>query len=207
MKLLHLDSSPSGERSVSRHLSAEFVRSWKAANPGGTVISRDTTTSDIPAVTAEWIGAIHTPEAARTDGQRALLTLAEILIDELVAADEYVLGVPMHNFSIPATLKLWIDQVAIPNKTFSYATGRPVGLLTAKKATILIASGGIYDPGTAMVSLNHAEPYLRTIFGFFGVTDVTFLSAGGTSSLNSGGDRQAFLEPLVASVRAQFQMA
>ena len=207
MKLLHLDSSPAGERSVSRHLSAEFVRNWKIANPGGSVISRDTTTSEIPPVTAEWIGAIHTPEAHRTDRQHGLLTLAYSLIAELLAADEYVLGVPMHNFSIPATLKLWIDQVAIPNKTFSYATGRPVGLLTGKKATILIASGGSYDPGTAMVSLNHAEPYLRTIFGFLGVTDVTFLSAGGTASLNSGGDRQSFLEPLVNSVRAQFQAA
>ena len=206
-KLLHLDSSPAGERSVSRHLSAEFVRNWKTANPDGIVITRDTTTSEIPPVTAEWVGAIHTSEASRSAKQRELLILANTLIAELVEADEYVLGVPMHNFSIPATLKLWIDQVAIPNKTFSYANGRPVGLLTGKKATILIASGGMYDAGTAMVSLNHAEPYLRTIFGFFGVTEVTFLSAGGTYSLNGRGDRRAFLEPLVASVRAKFQAA
>ncbi|HEY0759134.1 MAG TPA: NAD(P)H-dependent oxidoreductase [Acidisarcina sp.] len=207
MTLLHLDSSPAGERSVSRHLSAEYVHNWKLANPGGSVITRDTTTSEIPPVTAEWITAIYTPEAARSERQRELLTLSDSLVAELVAADEYILGVPMHNFSIPSTLKLWIDQVAVPNKTFSYATGRPVGLLTGKRATILIASGGMYDAGTAMMSLNHAEPYLRTIFGFFGVTDVTFISAGGTSSLNSGADRQSFLEPLVALVRAQFQVA
>ena len=206
-KLLHLDSSPAGEFSVSRHLSAEFVRNWEIANPDGIVIVRDTTTSQIPPVTGEWIGAMHIPEDARTERQRSLLTLADTFIAEMVAADEYVLGVPMHNFSIPSTLKLWIDQVALPNKTFSYVNGRPVGLLTGKKATILIASGGTYDAGTAMVSLNHAEPYLRTIFGFFGVTDVTVLSAGGTSSLARGGDRDTFLEPLVASVRAQFQAA
>ena len=206
-KLLHLDSSPAGEFSVSRHLSAEFVHNWEIANPDGIVIVRDTTTSQIPPVTGEWIGAIHIPEDARTERQRSLLTLADTFIAEMVAADEYVLGVPMHNFSIPSTLKLWIDQVALPNKTFSYVNGRPVGLLTGKKATILIASGGTYDAGTAMVSLNHAEPYLRTIFGFFGVTDVTVLSAGGTSSLARGGDRDTFLEPLVASVRAQFQAA
>ena len=207
MTLLHLDSSPTGERSVSRHLSAEFVRHWKLANPGGTVITRDTSTSEIPPITAEWIVARYTPEADRSDKQRELLSLAYTLIEELVAADEYVLGVPMHNFSIPSTLKLWIDQVAIPNKTFSYASGGPVGLLKGKKATILIASGGVYGAETAMVSLNHAEPYLRTIFGFFGVNDVTFLSAGGTSSLKSEGEREAFLEPHIAAIRAQFKVA
>ena len=205
--LLHLDSSPMGDRSVSRHLTAEFQKEWKLANPDGIVIARDTTTTNIPPVTAEWFGAVHTPATARTQRQQDLLGLADTLIGELIDADEYVLGIPMHNFSIPSTLKLWIDQVALPGRTFSYIDGRPVGLLTGKRAYILIASGGSYDAGTAMASLNHAEPYLRTIFGFFGVTDVNFLSAGGTSSLARGGDRQSFLEPLVASVRAQFQAA
>jgi FMN-dependent NADH-azoreductase len=171
------------------------------------VLTRDTSTSDIPPVTAEWLAASRTPDAARTETQRQMLALSDILIAELVAADEYVLGVPMHNFSIPATLKLWIDQVAVANKTFSYGTGRPVGLLAGKKATIVIASGGQYDAGTAMASLDHAEPYLRTVFAFLGVTDVSFLAAGGTGVLNHGGDRQSFLEPHVASVRAQFQAA
>jgi len=205
--LLHLDSSPLGETSISRHLSAEFVLNWKLANPDGTVITRDTTTTAIPPVTAAWVGAAYTPEAALNPGQRELLSLSDTLVAELFAADEYIFGVPMHNFSIPSTLKLWIDQIARVNKTFSYATGRPVGLLTGKRATILIASGGVYDAGTAMASYNFAEPYLRTVFAFLGVTETTFLSAGGAAALNYGADRQAFLEPLVASVRAQFQPA
>ena len=205
--LLHLDSSPLGETSISRHLSAEFVRNWKLANPDGVVIQRDTTTSAIPPVTAAWVGAAYTPEDALNAGQRELLSLSDSLIAELLAADEFVLGVPMHNFSIPSTLKLWIDQVARVNKTFSYATGRPVGLLTGKRATILIASGGSYDAGTAMASYNHVEPYLRTVFGFLGVTDVTVISAGGASALNYGADRQEFLAPHVAAVQAQFQPA
>jgi len=205
--LLHLDSSPLGEASISRHLSAEFVTNWKLANPDGVVITRDTTTSAIPAVTAAWVGAAYTPEASLSPEQRQLLSLSDELIAELFGADEFVFGVPMHNFSIPSTLKLWIDQIARVNKTFSYATGTPVGLLTGKKATILIASGGQYDAGTAMASYNFAEPYLRTVLGFLGVVDTTFLAAGGASALARGGDRQAFLEPHVASIRAQFQAA
>ena len=205
--LLHLDSSPMEKVSVSRHLTAEFVKNWKDANPDGTVIVRDTTTSAIPPVTAAWVGAAYTPEAALTPAQRETLALSDTLIAELFAADEYVVGVPMHNFGIPSTLKLWIDQIARVNKTFSYATGAPVGMLTGKRATILIATGGWYDAGTVMASYNHVEPYLRTVLGFLGVTDVTVLAAGGAAALNRGADRQTFLEPHVAAVRAQFQPA
>jgi FMN-dependent NADH-azoreductase len=205
--LLHLDSSPLGDHSISRHLSAEFVRNWKLAHPDGKVITRDTTTSSIPPVTAAWVGAAYTPADALNPAQKEVLALSDTLIAELFAADEYVLGVPMHNFSIPSTLKLWIDQIARVNKTFSYATGTPVGLLKGKKATILIASGGSYDPGTAMASYNHAEPYLRTVFGFLGVADLTVIPAGGSAVLNQGGDRQKFLAPYEETVRSQFQAA
>jgi FMN-dependent NADH-azoreductase len=202
--LLHIDSSPLGEASVSRHLTREFVLNWKLANPGGRVIVRDLATTSIPPVNAAWIGAVYTPEAARTSDQRNLLTLSDTLVAELQAADEFVFGVPMHNFSVPSTFKLWIDQITRVNKTFSYATGTPVGLLTGKKATILIAAGGSYDRGTAMASFNFVEPYLRTLFGFLGVADTTFLTAGGAAALNRGADRQAFFQPLVESIRTQF---
>ena len=206
--LLDIDSSPLAETSISRQLTAEFVRSWKLATPTGKVITRDLAITSIPPVTGAWVGAAYTPEDSRTPDQRNLLTLSDSLIAELQAADEYVLGVPMHNFSIPAVLKLWIDQVARVNKTFSYATGTPVGLLTGKKATIMIASGGKYDAGTAMASFNFVEPYLRTVFGFLGVTDTTFITAGGAAALNYGRiDRQTFLQPHVDSIHAQFQPA
>ena len=202
--LLHIDSSPLGEASVSRHLTREFVLNWKLANPGGRVIVRDLATTSIPPVNAAWIGAVYTPEAALNPAQRELLAISDTLIAELQAADEFVFGVPMHNFSVPSTFKLWIDQITRVNKTFSYATGTPVGLLTGKKATILIAAGGSYDRGTAMASFNFVEPYLRTLFGFLGVTDTTFLTAGGAAALNRGADRQAFFQPLVESIRTQF---
>jgi FMN-dependent NADH-azoreductase len=206
--LLHLDSSPLGETSISRHLTSQFVQEWKAANINGKIITRDLTATVIPPITAAFVGALYTPADTLTSEQRDLTALSDTLIAELQSADEYVLGVPMHNFSIPSVLKLWIDQICRVNKTFSYATGTPVGLLTGKKATLLIASGGIYDAGTAMASYNFVEPYLRTVLGFLGVTDVTAIAAGGASAINYGKiDRASFLEPHVESIRAQFQAA
>lgn len=202
--LLHIDSSPLGEASISRHLTAEFVEQWQLANPDGKVITRDLTTSGLTALDGQWIGAAYTPEAARTPEQKQALALSDTLIDELFAADEYVLGVPMHNFSIPGTFKLWIDQIARAGKTFAYADGAPKGLLTGKKATFLIASGGVYGAGSAMASFNFVEPYLRTVFAFLGVADTTFQTAGGTASLMRGGNREELLLPQVEAIRARF---
>ncbi len=204
--LLHIDSSPLGEASVSRHLTSQFVQSWKSANPDGVVITRDVTASNIPPVTAAWIGAVYTPAESLTTEQKKETALSDTLIAELFTADEYVLGVPMHNFSIPSTLKLWIDQIARVNKTFSYATGTPVGLLKGKKAHLFTASGGAYDAGTAMASYNFVEPYLRTVLGFLGVTDTTVVNAGGASALMQGKiDRASFLKPYVDAIAAEFQ--
>jgi FMN-dependent NADH-azoreductase len=127
------------------------------------------------------------------------------LLAELEQADEYVFGVPMHNFGVPSVLKLWIDQISRVGKTFSYADGKPKGLLLGKKATFIIATGGIYDAQTQMASFNFVEPYLRSLFGFFGLTDTTFLTTGGTMALNHGQDRDAFLAPYLQAVQTYVQ--
>jgi len=204
--LLHIDSSPLIEAgSISRTLSAEFVQNWKQANGDGRVITRDLTTTELPPINAAWIGAVFTPKEARTPEQRQGLALSDALIAELRAADEYVIGVPMHNFAAPSVIKLWIDQIVRAGETFAYIDGAPQGLLKNKKATFLIASGGVYGAGTAMASFNFVEPYLRTVFGFIGVTDATFVSAGGAAALMYGQiDRDTFLQPHLESVRAQF---
>ena len=203
--LLHLDSSPLYGRSVSRQLSAAFVERWKSLHPGATVMDRDLNATSLPPVSAEWIGAAYTPEEARTPEQKKVLALSDELLAELGRADEYVIGVPMHNFGVPSVLKLWIDQISRVGKTFSYDNGTPKGLLVGKKATFIVATGGFYDPQTQMASFNFVEPYLRSLFGFFGVTDATFLSAGGTMALNHGQDRDAFLAPHLEAVESHAQ--
>ena len=89
-------------------------------------------------------------------------------------------------------------------KTFSYEGGTPAGLLRGKKATFLVATGGSYEQGTPMAAMNHIDPYLRSVFGFLGVTDVTFINAGGTARARYGVDRATILEPALASIHAQF---
>src|SRR5580693_8513992 len=203
--LLHIDSSPLYGRSVSRELTAAFVSQWKASHPDGRVIDRDLNATAMPPVNAEWVGAAYTPDDARTPEQKQVLALSDTLLAELEQADEYVFGVPMHNFGVPSVLKLWIDQIARVGRTFSYAGGTPKGLLTGKKATFIIATGGNYDPQTQMASFNFVEPYLRSVFGFLGVTDATFLTAGGTAALNYGQDRDAFLAPHLQVVQTHAQ--
>jgi FMN-dependent NADH-azoreductase len=199
--LLHIDSSPLYGRSVSRQLTGAFVAQWKSSHPDGTVIYRDLNATEIPPISAEWVGAVYAQEAAHTPQQKQLLSLSDSLLAELEQADEYVVGVPMHNFGVPSVLKLWIDQITRVGKTFSYADGRPKGLIIGKKATFIIATGGIYDAQTQMASFNFVEPYLRSLFGFLGLTDVTFLTASGTMALNHGQDRDVFLAPHLQAVQ------
>ena len=203
--LLHIDSSPLYGRSVSRELSAAFVAQWKSSQPDGKVLTRDLSATAIPPITADWVGANHTLEPARTPQQKGLLSLSDSLLAELEQADEYVLGVPMHNFNVPSVLKLWIDQIARVGRTFSYADGKAKGLLVGKKATFIIATGATYGAQTQMASLNFVEPYLRSLFGFLGVTDTTFLTAGGTTALSHGRDRGEFLAPHLQAVRTRAQ--
>jgi FMN-dependent NADH-azoreductase len=204
--LLHIDSSAAGDASISRHLTAQFTEKWLAANPTGTVITRDLTTMQIPPVTGAWIAARMTPADARTLEQKDLLALSDSLIADLKAADEYVFGVPMYNFGIPAILKLWIDQIARPGETFSYVNGAPEGLLTGKKATFVIASGGDYSPETAMASYNFTAPYLKAVFGFLGVTDTLLINAGGAMAVAFGKiDLPTFMQPHIESISHRIQ--
>ena len=199
--LLHLDSSPLSS-SVTRELGQEFEKTWKAAHPEGTVIYRDLAVSPLKAVDAGWVYAVYTPTEARTPEQATTLEVSDELLAELERADEYVFGVAMHNFSIPSVFKLWIDQISRVGRTFTYGPEGPKGLLTGKKLTLLIASGGNYAPGTPYAAYDFVEPYLRAVFGFIGVTDITVVTAGGTSALMSPAtDRQAFLAPTLETVR------
>lgn len=199
--LLHLDSSPL-ESSISRELTREFTNAWKEKNPEGKVIDRNLSAAPSKPIDQIWVGAAYTPEAARTEEQKAVLADSDALIAELEQADEIVIGVAMHNFSIPSVLKLWIDQVARSGKTFSYGANGPEGLLKGKKATILIATGGVYEAGTPGASMNFVEPYLRAVLGFLGITDVTFVTAAGAAQIMMGAvDRETFLKPTLQQVR------
>jgi FMN-dependent NADH-azoreductase len=185
--LLKIDSSPRGEHSVSRQLTAAFTARWLESHPGSKVVERDLYAGPaIPLLDLNWIGASFTPVDARTPEQTSALAVSETLIGELQAADEYVIGVPMMNFAPPAAFKAWIDQIVRAGRTFQYTASGAEGLLKDKKATFLISSGGVYQPNTPMAAMDFVIPYLRTIFGFIGVTNAEFIAADGISQVMQG---------------------
>ena len=184
--LLKIDVSPRGDHSVSRKLGQQFAEQFQQANSGATVVTRDLATTNIPFVDLPWIGAAYTPEEARTPEHKAALKISDDFIAEIKAADHILLTAPMYNFAVPAVLKAWIDHVVRVNVTFKVTPeGQYIGLLENKKATIIIASSGDYS-APPMDGYNAEKSYLKQIFGFLGITDVSFLDAGGTYVLNSG---------------------
>ena len=171
--VLHIDSSPRGERSHSRTVSAELVAAIAAAHPDTTVTYRDLGHNPPPHVTEAWIAGAYSPPEAQTAETRAALAISDELIAELKAADILVFGVPMYNFNVPSTFKAYIDNIVRVGVTF----GRDYsGLVTGKKAFVVTARGAAgYGAGEAMGAMNHQDPFLRTVFGFIGITDVTFI--------------------------------
>lgn len=206
--LLQLDSSPMGEDSVSRRLTREFARLWRAAHPHGEVLYRDVTRFAIPAVDAEWVAANYTPLASRTPRQQSLLALSTSLTQELLDADEYVLGVPMHNWGPASVFKLWADQIVHFGRTMRVTPASTVGTLEAKKLTVFITAGRRYGRGLEDPSRNHVQPWLRTFFENLGIRDMRLVFVDGTAAIRRGEvDMASFLSAHLASVRSLFAAA
>ena len=175
MKLLRIDSSARSS-SVTRQLTAKFVEEWKKNHPTGEVIQRDLSTTVLPHITDHWAGA-HLEPSQLTPAQRNYLAISDGLIEELQAADTIVIGAPMYNFAIPSSLKAWIDQIVRMGKTIGYGASGARGLLANKRVIVVTSRGGAYGKGTPAEKFDFQEPYLRHIFGFIGLTDVTFIHA------------------------------
>jgi FMN-dependent NADH-azoreductase len=176
MKLLRIDSS-ARRNSVSRQLTQTFVESWKKENPAGEVIERDLATTPLPPITDEWTLALHTDPAKRTPAQQESLAVSDLLVEELQAADTIVIGAPMHNFTVSALLKSWIDQIVRVGRTVAWGASGPEGLLKGKRVVIVTSRGRSFRPGTPTAAYDYQEPYLRHILAFIGVSAVTFIHA------------------------------
>ena len=199
--LLHIDSSPRGTYSFSRTLSTKAVETWRTKHPEGKVIARDLTITPMTFVDLDWIMGAYTPPEQHQENHKRALALSNELIGELLEADTVIIGAPMYNFNLPAVLKAWIDHVVRAGKTFQYTPEGPKGLASGKKATVLVASAGQYAAGSPTASFDAFTPYMRHILGFIGITDVSFVQAGGTAPVDQGKvDRGAFLAPVLEQV-------
>ena len=166
--VLNIQASARHDGSVTRQLSDKILTEIVADQ----TITRDLATG-LPLLDAAWLAANFTIADDRTDVQRETLALSDSLITEIKQADTIVIGSPVYNFSVPAVLKAWIDQIARVGVTFKYTPDGPVGLLSGKRAIIVIASGG-----TPVGSdIDYASGYLKHIMGFIGITDVTIIAA------------------------------
>ena len=219
MKLLHIDSSISGSRSVSRQLTASIVARLKQTTPSLEITYRDIAAMPVP---HHWeallnlklkalsergalnAGAIHLQitdargnDAADAQLQHDFATINAVL-NEFVAADIVVLGAPMYNFCIPSQLKTWIDCLAAPGQTFRYTATGVEGLCGGKRIIVGSSRGGFYSAPSPMAALDHQESYLTGFFGFMGVSDIAFVRAEG---VNLGTEQRArALESALAEV-------
>lgn len=183
--LLHIKTSINGDASKSNQLSNAIIEKLKKTYSECSIETLDLSKNPLPFLTTEIFQAFSTPKDARSQIQTGIIQPSEIAIKQIKSADIVVLGVPLYNFSIPASLKAWLDQIARANETFSYATGSPQGLLTDKKVYLAIASGGVYSEGM-MKAYDFTENYLRAVLGFMGMTDVTTFRLEGIFVPNMG---------------------
>jgi len=173
--LLVINSSAAGAASVSKQLIDETVARLRTADPALVVVERDLGANPVPHLTADSTAAIRGAEPAN-DAQRAAKALSDSLVAELKAADTLIIGAPMYNFGIPSTLKAWFDHVLRAGVTFKYGEKGPVGLLEGKRAIVVESRGGLYSSGPTQ-AMDSQEPHLRTMLGFIGISDVTFVRA------------------------------
>ena len=182
MKVLHIDSSITGDASLSRQLSAAVVDALRARAPDLEVIRRDLDAQPLP----------HLDGQALAGGDAAV-------VQEFLDADVVVIGAPMYNFTVSSQLKAWIDRVLIAGKTFRYTAEGPEGLAGGRTVIIASSRGGLYGAETPTAAADFQEPYLRWVFGFIGVSDVRFVRAEGVAY---GPDqRQAALDAGLVAAR------
>jgi len=181
--LLVIETSPRGDASISRQLTRRFVARWRETHPGGDVVVRDLADSALPHVSAPWLQAYFTPPDHQSAEMRAALRQSDELVAELRAADHVLIATPVYNYNVPAALKAWVDHIVRKGLTLGF-DGK--GLLEGRKATVLIASGGVYTEGSPIRDRDIAPQYLRLILNVIGISDVTVVAGGGAKAVDLG---------------------
>lgn len=188
-EILHINASARVDGSVTRDISAQLVQQLQHQH-GASIVTRDVATG-VEFIDENWIGANFTDPAERNREQKTILAVSDELVAELQQASHIVIAAPIYNFSVPATLKAWIDQVARARVTFRYTENGPEGLLKGKKAYLVVASGGV-PLGS---EVDYASTYLRHVLGFLGIEDVTLVNA---NELGQAANEEAVREQLAA---------
>ncbi len=180
--ILRLDSSVFGNQGVSAQLNDHLVEQIRTQHGDVRVLQRDLAEQALPHVTSEFIGALGKPAGERTPQEAARVALADQLIEELRQADYLLVGAPMYNFTIPSTLKTWMDYVARAGDTFKYTANGAVGLLTQTQVFVSASRGGVHrDQYT-----DNVVPLLTSFFSLLGLSDIQVIYAEGVNMGNDG---------------------
>ncbi|MCK9899363.1 NAD(P)H-dependent oxidoreductase [Frankia sp. Cpl3] len=172
--LLHVDSSLAPEGSVSRGIAAAYVEAWRDRNSQGTVTHRDLAATPPPHLSWTLVSSGFADPEQFTSEQAEAVRIREEYLAEVEKADEYVISVPMYNYSYPSTIKAWLDQIIVMGRTAGGAAGD--GVLAGRKVTVVTAQGGSYAPGTPKEGWDHQVPYLRHAFEVLGADDIEFIT-------------------------------
>ncbi len=178
--LLHIDSSILGDASVSRAISAAVVERLKTLDGSLAVHTRDLTQPMVHHLSGAYLAG-QSAEVKHDQAMQEDLDLGGALLAEFLAADVVVIGSPMYNFTVPSQLKAWVDRILVAGKTFRYTDHGAVGLVEGKRVILALSRGGMYGPGTPNASAEHQESYLRTVFGFIGLSNVEVIRAEGVA--------------------------
>jgi len=178
--VLFVTSSPRGLQSYSQRIARGIVDDLKIQDPSVHVVVRNLAKQPLPHASEDFAIGRNSPPDRRNEAAVRALALSDAMVDELVAADVIVIAAPMHNFGIPSALKAWIDHIVRPGRTFTYSEKGPQGLLEGKKVVLVLARGGVYTSGP-MQPFDFQEPYLRTVLGFIGLTDVDVVRIEGVA--------------------------
>jgi FMN-dependent NADH-azoreductase len=195
-KILHIISSPRGEASLSIKLGNAIIEKIKAEHPGSTVKEINLVTQPFPHLEEAHLASFFTPAENWTPENIAAIKHSEDAIQEILDTDIIVIGAPLYNFSIPSNLKALIDHIVRKGITFKYDENGAEGLIKGKKVYIALSSGGIYSDGP-MQPFDYAEPYLKFILTFIGLTDISVFRAEGSSI---PGMQDAALEKGISSI-------
>jgi FMN-dependent NADH-azoreductase len=200
-QLLIVETSPRGDASISRQMTRRFADQWRRSHIDGEVVYRDLAKNVPPVVTAEWLQAYFTPPPQLTSELSARLELSDTLVAELLAADHIVIATPVYNYNVPASLKSWIDHIVRKGLTLGM-DGK--GMVKGKKATVLLASGGIYTEGSPIRERDIATQYLRLILNVIGITDVTFVAGGGAKTVDT---KEQTMEGFLDKLQTELEQA
>lgn len=180
--ILHIDSSPRAKRCYSRRLTRKFIKFWKIAHPNDAIIYRDLGHYPVPHVGDDWLTAAFMSADDRPADLQAEIALSDKLVDEFLASDRYVFGIPMYNLSVPSTFKAYVDHIVRIDRTLFCENGVCQGLVNNKKMLVITTRSDDHRAGASFALEDFQAPYLRAVFGAIGITDITFISVDNFAS-------------------------